>query len=196
MSRTQFFGINKNSINAVLPNTVIYSDNLNRVANSSYLSTTLGGTGINSSSTTGVAKVNAGTWSVDYIDAPDFGVPYTAGYVLSVLGDGSLQWIPNTAGETVTQVNTSPYTVLSSDMNLAVHTDIGPFTINLPQISGTRRLEIIDVDGSCGVNNITIVPFAGNTIMRSAETLTLVYSNISIELLSVSATNWHIVSRN
>lgn len=196
MSRTQFFGINKNSINVVSPNTVIYSDGTNRVANSNYLSPALGGTGINSSTSVGVTKVNAGTWSVDYIDAPDFGVPYTAGFVLSVLVDGSLQWIPNTAGETVTQVNTSPYTVLSSDLNLAVHTDLGPFTINLPQISGTRRLQIIDVDGSCGINNITIVPFAGNTIMRSAETLTLVYSNISIELLSVSATNWHIVSRN
>lgn len=195
-SRTQNFGIKSSSLNANTPDTVVYVGALNRLNNAATLSATLGGTGIDSSASTGVAKIAAGIWSVDYIKAQDFGEPFTNGYVLSAMTGGSVQWISNETQETVTQVTSSPYTVVAGDKNLAVQTSLGPFTINLPGITSTRRIGIIDVDGFCGSNNITIVPSIGDTIIRSVNSLTLLYPNISIDLLSVSATNWHVVSKN
>lgn len=199
MSRTTSYGITRESIAAGPVNSVIYVGTTGRLTSNNTLIPKVGGTGIDSSNSVGVAKVLAGTWSVDYIKAADFGQPYSEGLVLGVHGDGSLSWVTSGSGpsaETVTHVSVLNYNVQGADMNLAIDSSIGPVTINLQEITGTRRLGIIDSAGFASENNITVVPFLGNNIMRSTDSLILPNDNVSVSLLSVSANNWHIVSKN
>lgn len=55
------------------PNDVIVNDSLGVLSGEAQLSTTRGGTGINSSASSGVAKVAAGTWSVAALTDADIG---------------------------------------------------------------------------------------------------------------------------
>lgn len=199
MSRTINYGITKESLAAGTANSTIIVGGNSRLTNMQYITPNIGGTGINTSVSTGVAKVNAGNWSVSYINANDFGQPYSGGLVLGVNSDGSVSWVNGGSGpstETVTNVSVLNYTRLSTDMNLAVDASIGAVTINLGTITGVQRITIFDSTGFAGVNNITITPGAGTTIMRSTDSLVIATQNTAITLLSMSSTNWQMVSKN
>lgn len=199
MSRTINYGISRDSFApGGVSGTIKVSSN-SRLSLIPVLDPSIGGTGLDSSVSTGIPKILAGVWSVGYIRAADFGIPYTGGLYLMVNNDGSLTWAPGGSGpstETVTYVSGPTYTVQSTDMNLAVDSTLGPVTINLGTIAGTKRLTIFDNAGTAGVNNITIVPGGTDTIMRSTDSLTIMTQNTSITLLSTSSTNWHVVSMN
>lgn len=63
-SGSWFIGtISFSDLSAGVPNSVIVSNQFGFLTNQSQLNTTLGGTGVDSSSSTGVAHVNAGVWS-------------------------------------------------------------------------------------------------------------------------------------
>jgi len=197
-SRTQNYGTARESIAMRSSSNAVFTDTTARLNVSTQLEPALGGTGINTAASTGVAKVLAGNWSVDYINGADFGLPYSNAYVLSINTGNVLAWVPkaNIAPDPVTQVNTLVYNTTNLDYDLAVDTSIGAITINLPQTTIGKRFNIIDVAGYAGNNYITIVPYVGNTILRSTAPLVVPYSNSSVGIVGVSSTNWHIVTQN
>lgn len=198
MIRTTKYGISGPSIYLGSGGNAIYSSN-GRVMTAPSLPTSIGGTGTDSSTVPdGIPHVTGGVWTYGNVTATDFGAPFVAGYVLSTNASGVLGWIQGAdpMSETVTIVNTSPYTVTPSDMTLAVDTSTIPIVIDLPLITGPRRITIIDSTGNASENNITITPYAGNTILRDSGTVIIATSNMGATFQAITMTDWLVVSKN
>lgn len=200
MLRTTKYGISGQSIYIGGNGNAVYLDvSDNRLTTAEALPPDVGGTGTNSSIVSdGIPHVSGGVWTYGNITANDFGAPYMAGNVLSTNAAGILGWIipPDPTTETVTIVNISPYTVLPSDMTLAVDTSLIPIIIDLPQITGPRRLTIIDSSGNTNENNITIRPYAGNTILRDSGNVIIATPNMGATFQAISMTDWSVISKN
>lgn len=72
----------------------------------------------------------------------------------------------------VTTVSSSPYTVLRSDHELHVDTTSAAITLNLENIVEShtgRQIVVVDTAGNAATNNITITPFAGDSIRGAAN---------------------------
>lgn len=199
MSRTTKFGIEAKSVYPGPPNSAVYVDGTTgRLESAPALPTGVGGTGADTTTVgEGVARVTNGVWSFGTLVAADLADPYVAGYVLSVDTVGVLSWVANSGGSsTVTVVDTSPYTVLPTDMTLSIDARNIPVTIDLPLISSVRTLTVIDTYGSAMDNNITIRPFAGNTILGSAGDVIIATPNMAATFQSISTVNWVVVAKN
>lgn len=97
----------------------------------------------------------------------------------------------------VTIVNTTPYSVAMNDMILAVDATSGPITILLPSLPmAPREITIVDSFGMAGENNITIQPFAGDTILGATGDVILMTQNISATFVNTSSSNWSVISKN
>jgi len=200
MIRTTKYGVAGQSIFVGSNGNAVYlSSTDSRLTTAATLPPVVGGTGSNSSVVPdGIPHILGGVWSYGNITAADFGAPYVAGYVLSTNSTGVLGWMqpPDPMSETVTIVNTSPYTVVAGDMTLAVDTSAMAITINLPLITGPRRLTIIDSTGNASGNNITIHPYVGNTVLRDTMDVIIATPNMGATFQAISLTDWLVVSKN
>lgn len=112
-------------------------------------------------------------------------------------GSGTLTWSgPNKYTRTV--VNSTTYTVLSTDDIIAVtYTTTGTCTVTLPAISsvGEIKLSIVDEGGNSGNNNITVAYASGDFLLGlngNANTY-LINSNYgSITLYNDGGNSWFI----
>lgn len=94
-------------------------------------------------------------------------------------------------------ISTSPYNIAPADIVIAVDTTSVAVTVNLPAINDVhRRLTILDHTGSAMDHNITIHPSVGCTILGSSADVIIATPYKSVTLVSVSATDWVIVSKN
>lgn len=92
-----------------------------------------------------------------------------------------------------TEVNSSPYTVMSTDYIIAVDSSGGAITINLPIItsftSNKHMLEIVDESGTSSSNPVTVQPDVSNTINKDTN-LVISSDHASISLYSDGTSNW------
>lgn len=91
----------------------------------------------------------------------------------------------------VTVVTTTPYTATASDevllINMAVASAVSIF---LPNSAAYKRYVIKDLKGDAGTNNVTITPFAGQTI-DGAATLVLNVNNAAVGIrYYLPSTRW------
>lgn len=111
----------------------------------------------------------------------------------STVAEG-VKWGSATSSSTmppVTVVTTTPYTATASDevllINMAVASAVSIF---LPNSAAYKRYVIKDLKGDAGTNNITITPFAGQTI-DGAATLVLNVNNASVVIrYYLPSTRW------
>jgi hypothetical protein len=117
---------------------------------------------------------------------------------LKTNGTGTLSWAIPTSSYTRTVVNTSTYTVLSTDDIVGVaYTTIGECTITLPVISsiGETRFSIVDEGGNSGTYNIIITYASGNFLLGSngsSNTYVINSNYASITIYNDGDTNWFI----
>jgi hypothetical protein len=91
----------------------------------------------------------------------------------------------------VTVVNSTPYTVLSTDFILLVNTTAAARTINLPAVaSGTRILFVVDHLASANTNNITIDGNGAETI--DGASTSVISTARGCKLLVCDGTAWYI----
>ncbi len=93
----------------------------------------------------------------------------------------------SSAGTTVltyTNVNTTPYVVLSTDEWLGVDCSGAPITIQLPNAPSTGRMFVIkDRTGSANTNNITVTTVGGAVLIDGATTYVMNTQYSAIEVL-------------
>jgi hypothetical protein len=199
MSRTQRFGIGSGSIYAGPANNAVYIDSATgRMTYGPSLPTALGGTGADTATVPdGLAQVKNGVWTFGTIDPVNIATPYADNDVLTISTAGVLSWTPKgNVTRTVTVVDTSPYDVLATDTTLAIDTRVIPITINLPLITATRVLSIVDSYGTASENNIALRPAAGNTILRNPDDTIIATSNMVVIIQSISSTDWAVLSKD
>ena len=139
-----------------------------------------GGTGVRS--TTTYAVLCGGTTSTNPIQS--IASVGTAGQVLTSNGAGALPTFQNGINfATYTNVNTSPYVVLSTDEYLSVDSSGGAITIQLPNAATLSRIfDIKDRTGSAPTHNITVTTVGGAVNIDGATTFVMntAYQSISV----------------
>lgn len=99
---TGLTSIPRAALAAATPNTVVVNDGAGLLSSVSQVSPARGGTGVDTSASTGVAKVSAGTWSVSQIVNAD--VAAGAAIARSKLATGSANYVViNSAGGVLTE---------------------------------------------------------------------------------------------
>ena len=90
----------------------------------------------------------------------------------------------------VVNVSTTPYNVTSNDYFIAVSTSSLAITINLPSASIKKEIYIADASGNAPINNITIVPNFGDSILISG--LPIINTTYGyFKLLSDGVSSWY-----
>lgn len=164
------------------PNSVVINDGAGVMTDSTYLSAALGGTGIDSSALSGVARVTAGVWGVggSIVDAD---ISPTANIQRSKLAPGAPNAvvIDNGAGVMTTEaqlavsrggtgqdfsavVGPSVITVTAGAMAATLNYAMTATAATLAQRDGAGSLFVVDsvISGSSRAN--TIAPFSGNVV--------------------------------
>jgi hypothetical protein len=139
-----------------------------------------GGTGVQSA--TAYAVICGGTTSTAHVQS--IASVGTAGQVLTSNGAGALPTFQNGVNFVAyTNVNTSPYVVLSTDEYLSVDSSGGAITIQLPNAATLSRiLDIKDRTGSAATHNITVTTVGGAVNIDGATTFVMntAYQSISV----------------
>ena len=139
-----------------------------------------GGSGVQSN--TSYAVLCGGTASTNPIQS--IASVGTAGQILTSNGAGALPTFQNGVNFiTYTNVNSSPYIVLSTDDYLSVDCSGGAITIQLPNAATlSRTLDIKDRKGSAATHNITVTTVGGAVDIDGATTFVMntAYESISI----------------
>ncbi len=152
-----------------------------------------GGTGITTSASGNTVVIDAdGTIATQY-DA-DSGSAVPAGGILNIVGASGIT--TSAAGDTVTisatgadvlaytNVNTSPYVVLSDDEYLGVDSSGGAITVQLPDAPSTGRVYYIkDRTGSADTNNITVTTVGGAVNIDGATSFVMNTEYQSVNVL-------------
>jgi hypothetical protein len=94
-------------------------------------------------------------------------------------------------------ISTSTYSILSTDEVIGIDCSLNTVQLTLPQISGlsgtkTYKYNLRHEDGNANTNNITILPFAGDTIQGGTAGI-LIKTNsptIGLSLYSDGSSNW------
>lgn len=92
-------------------------------------------------------------------------------------------------------VTAATYNVVETDYFIGVsYTATGSVNINLPQISsvGKTTFTIVDTGGNASVNNITVNPFAGDTIIGTTSVVINADYN-SIVIINNGITGWFVI---
>lgn len=136
----------------------------------------------------GIAGVNVGSVATVVSEAGDkLGTTViTAGTGISVTPGANTITIAatGTTNLTYTNVNTSPYVVLSTDEYLSVDCSSIPITIELPNAATSGRVFIIkDRTGNAAVNNITVESVSGLIDIDGSTTFVMNNDYESIEVI-------------
>jgi len=125
-----------------------------------------------SSEQIGTAAITAGTGIVV--------TPSANAITISASGTTSL---------TYTNVNTSPYVVLSTDEYLSVDCSGGPITLQFPNAATASRAYIVkDRTGSAATNNITVTTVGGAVNIDGATTFVMNTAYQSIQIIGNATT--------
>src|SRR5579872_3392631 len=104
--------IQLNNLTPLTANSALITNGTGVITPTPHLANNLGGTGIDSSSLSGVAKISAGTWSASTINANDItNNTITSSQIASSTITGS-----NIASGTITNANIAPNTITSSQI--------------------------------------------------------------------------------
>lgn len=119
------------------------------------------------------------------------------GQYLRTNGAGGTSWATVATGDTGytwTAVSASAYTVLTSDDTIGVNSTSNAVTVTLPEISGLRKLYIIDAGGAAASNNITVAVPGGSANRILGETAYVISGNYnSITLLTDGGDGWFLI---
>jgi hypothetical protein len=133
---------------------------------------------------TGAIQTLTGSTSGGAISPSAGNVNITAGNGVTVIGTANTLTIQSTgANTTYTNVNSSPYVVLSTDVYLSVDSSGGAITIQLPNAATlSRTLDIKDRTGSAPTHNITVTTVGGAVNIDGATTFVMntAYQSISV----------------
>jgi len=103
------------------------------------------------------------------------GNPGTNSLTITSSGSGNL---------TVTVVDTTPYTVLSTDQYLAVDARFSSITINLPNTTATGRTFVVkDYLGQAAINNIIITTPGGTVLFDGFTSYTMATTYQAVNLI-------------
>jgi len=114
----------------------------------------------------------------------------TAGTGISITNGAGSITIDATGGSVLayTNVNTTPYVVLSGDQYISVDCSGGAITIELPNTATTGRVIVIkDRTGSAATNNITVTTVGGLVLIDGSASFVMNTNFESIEVIFNSA---------
>lgn len=80
---------------------------------------------------------------------------------------------PSSGAVTLVTSGMSPYTILSTDYELHCDTSGGSISLLYPQVSANRKRRIIASKVTLDANTVTLVRFAGDTMLAAAADLVL-----------------------
>lgn len=130
--------------------------------------------GVNVGSTATIVTENANQLGTAVITA-GAGITVTPGAnLITISGSGTL---------TYTNVNSTPYVVLTTDQYLSVDASGGAITVQLPNAATLGKVYVVkDRTGSAGTNNITVTTVGGAVNIDGATTFVMntAYQAISI----------------
>lgn len=132
---------------------------------------------------TGAIQTLTGSTSGGAISPLAGNVNITAGSGITVVGTPNTLTISATAVDAYTNVNSSPYVVLTTDQFLSVDCSGGPIIIQLPNAASIGKIYYIkDRTGSSATNNITVRSLSGAVNIDGATTFVMntAYQAISI----------------
>lgn len=120
----------------------------------------------------------------------------TAGTNVSIVNDhNSITISADTTSQTVhyTNVNSSPYTVLSTDFYLSVDCSAGAITLNFPNAPDPNRIWVIkDRTGSAVTHNITITTPGGTVTFDGAATYVMKTNYQAVQLMANAAPTYEV----
>jgi hypothetical protein len=160
--------------------------NINVVGDATTITIAGAGSTLTASVITGSTFVQTltGSTSGGAISPSSGNINITAGNGVTVIGSAHTLTIQSTgANSTYTNVNTTPYVVLSTDVYLSVDSSGGAITIQLPNAATlSRTLDIKDRTGSAATHNITVTTVGGAVNIDGATSFVMntAYQSISV----------------
>lgn len=141
----------------------------------------------------GISGVNVGSVATVLTMASDqVGTAViTAGTGIDVLAGANTITISSSGGETLdyTNVNTTPYTVLTTDQYISVDCSGGAITVNLPLVLVVgKTFTIKDRTGNANTFNITVTTVGGGINIDGAATYTMNTQYASINIIANAST--------
>lgn len=132
---------------------------------------------------TGAIQTLTGSTSGGPVSPLAGNVNINAGSGITVVGTANTLTISATAVDAYTNVNTSPYVVLTTDQYLSVDCSGGPITVQLPNAANIGKIYYIkDRTGSSATNNITVRSFSGLINIDGSTTFVM---NTAYQAISV-----------
>ncbi len=151
-----------------------------------------GGTGGNSSASTGIAHVSSGTWSYSAIVAADI----ANGTITNTQISSSAAIDRSKSAAFVVQSKTTTYGILASDDLVNGDASGGGFTLTLPAATSVRPVTIIRTD-STYANALTVARAGSDTIEYQGSSLTsfnLYTINETLVLIPDGTSKWYVQS--
>jgi hypothetical protein len=125
-------------------------------------------------SASGAVTTLTGSTSGGAISPSAGNINITAGTGITVVGTTNTLTISSNNVTAYTNVNTSPYVVLSTDDYLSVDCSAGAITIQLPNAATLGRIiDIKDRTGSAATHNITVTTVGGSVNIDGATTFVM-----------------------
>jgi|SRR5277367_583218 len=138
---------------------------------------------------TGAIQTLTGSTSGGAISPSAGNININAGTGITVIGTTNTLTIASNSTTAYTNVNTSPYVVLSTDSYLSVDSSGGAITVQLPNAATLgRTYEIKDRTGSAATHNITVTTVGGAVNIDGATTFVMNTAYESIAIMGNAST--------